>query len=237
MSHLHVCFACDAGMGSSALGASLIKRYLKEDAIQISNCAINCLNSTVDIVIIQKQLLGTIKNPQQYLNIYTVDHFLDEQKLKKIVKEIKTMLKEKTILAKDAITTNCPSVSSDEAIKQIGRLLLKKEYIEEPYIEGMIARDHDITTYIGNDIAIPHGEYDVKQYVKETGLAVMIYPSGIDWHGERVRIVIGIAAKGEEHMEILSNIALKLSDMSVVDDIVENQNVEDVYQILTSKEE
>lgn len=233
MKKLHVCFACDAGMGSSALGASILKRLLKNQNVKVSNSAISQLDSDIDIIITQEQLANTIKNKQIYKRIYTVDHYLNDEKIKKIVKEIRDMIKEKEVLSKESIVINCQTVDSDDAIRAVGSVLLKQHCIDEPYIEGMIKRDHDVTTYIGNDIAIPHGEYEVKQYVKETGLAVMTYPDGIDWHGQKVRVVIGIAAKGDDHMELLSNIALKLSDMETVDAIVNTQDIDYIYQVLT----
>ena len=99
----------------------------------------------------------------------------------------------------------------------------------------MLKRDHDLTTYIGNDLAIPHGEYDVKDYVKTTGMAVMIYPDGVEWNGNKARIVIGIAANGDAHMEILSNIALKLCDMDTVNQIVESKDINYIYDVLTKE--
>ena len=146
------------------------------------------------------------------------------------------MVDNNSILAKEAIVLNCKAATSDEAIVAVGKLLQDKGYIEEPYIQGMLNRDHDLTTYIGNDLAIPHGEYDVKDYVKNTGIAVMIYPQGINWNGNNARIVIGIAAKGNDHMEILTNIALKLSDMETVDKIVSCNNIDYIYDVLTKGE-
>ena len=104
-------------------------------------------------------------------------------------------------------------------------------YIDEGYIQGMLNRDHSLTTYIGNDIAIPHGEYEVKDCVKKTGIAVMIYPDGIRWADGRARIVIGIAAKNDDHMAILANIAEKLGEMEMVEKVVAG-DVETVYEIL-----
>ncbi|WP_300956359.1 PTS sugar transporter subunit IIA [uncultured Dubosiella sp.] len=111
--------------------------------------------------------------------------------------------------------------TSDEAICSIGQLLVEAGYVEAPYIQGMLNRDHNLSVYIGNDIAIPHGEYEVKDYVKKTGLAVDIYPEGITWgEGNTVRIVIGIAATTDEHVTILQNIAEKLGDMDMVEKVV-----------------
>lgn len=141
------------------------------------------------------------------------------------------------ILSKENIQLHCATCTSDEAIKAIGKKLLDAGYIDEPYIDGMLARDHSLSVYIGNNLAIPHGEYEVKDYVKKTGLAVMIYPDGIEWHGETAKIIIGIAAKNDDHMEILSNIACKLCEMETVDAIVASDNVDFIYDVLTKEEE
>ena len=146
------------------------------------------------------------------------------------------MIDNTSILAKEAIVLNCKASSSDEAIVAVGKLLQDKGYIEAPYIQGMLNRDHDLTTYIGNDLAIPHGEYDVKDYVKKTGIAVMIYPEGINWAGNQARIVIGIAAKDNDHMEILTNIALKLSDMDTVEQLISCNDINYIYDVLTQGE-
>lgn len=135
------------------------------------------------------------------------------------------------ILSQNNIRLNQKAATSDEAIVSVGKKLLEAGYIDEPYINGMLNRDHDITTYIGNDIAIPHGEYEVKDYVKQTGLAVDIYPDGISWGGGNVRIVIGIAATTDEHVAILQNIAEKLSDMDMVEKVVSG-DTRFIYEVL-----
>ncbi|OLU38681.1 hypothetical protein BO224_03190 [Erysipelotrichaceae bacterium NYU-BL-E8] len=133
------------------------------------------------------------------------------------------------------IRLNQKASCSDDAIVSVGKQLMNAGYIEEPYIQGMLNRDHDLTTYIGNDIAIPHGEYEVKDYVKKTGLAVDIYPDGIEWAGNKVRIVIGIAATTDEHVRILQNIAEKLCDMEMVEKVVSG-NQDTIHQILAITE-
>lgn len=142
----------------------------------------------------------------------------------------------KEVLSKKNIILNCKSCTSDEAIKAIGQLLVDDGYIMPEYINGMLERDHSLSVYIGNELAIPHGEYDVKDYVIETGLAVMIYPEGIDWHGETAKIIVGIAANGNDHMAILSNIAIKFCEMETVDAVVASQDKDYVYDVLTKEE-
>ena len=138
------------------------------------------------------------------------------------------------ILDVNNIRTGCRAATSDEAIFSVGQMLLDAGFIEEGYIQGMLNRDHGLTTYIGKDIAIPHGEYDVKDCVKRTGLAIQIYPDGIPWAGGTVRVVIGIAATTDEHITILQNIAERLGDMAVVEEVVSGTPAS-IHRIMTEK--
>lgn len=232
----NIYFVCDGGMGSSALGASLLRKKLKQLGMEevVRNTSIANVPDSCDIIVAHKGFYEQIKNKYPDKTIYVVDEFIDDNNYERIAKKI--MAENKEILKKEHILLNCKSVPSDEAIVSIGNMLMNAGYIKEPYIEGMLNRDHSLTTFIGNMIAIPHGEYEVKQYVDETGLAVMIYPDGIDWHGEEVKIVIGIAAKNDDHMEILANIACKLCEMEVVDSIVASQDVDYIYNVLTKED-
>lgn len=142
--------------------------------------------------------------------------------------------KKNQILRPENIHINCHAANSDEAIVSVGNLLLSAGYIEEGYIQGMLNRDHSLTTYIGNDIAIPHGEYEVKDCVKQTGLAIQIYPDGIKWADGNVRIVIGIAATTEEHVGILQNIAERLGDMDMVERVVKG-DPDFIYEVMTGE--
>lgn len=236
MKNKNIYFVCDGGMGSSALGASLLKKKLKQFGMEevVSNCSIAAVPANCDIIVAHRGFYEQIKKRYPNKTIYVVDEFIDDNNYERIVK--KMMAENKEILKKEHILLNCKSVTSDAAIVSIGKMLMNAGYIKEPYIEGMLNRDHSLTTFIGNMIAIPHGEYEVKQYVDETGLAVMIYPDGIDWHNEEVKIVIGIAAKNDDHMEILANIATKLCEIEVVEKIVASQDVDYIYDVLTKED-
>lgn len=135
------------------------------------------------------------------------------------------------ILVKKNIIVDCHGKDRNEAILAMGKLLRDSGYIKEGYIQGMLHREYNLTTYIGNDIAIPYGDYEVKDCVIKTGIAVMIYPEGISWSQDIVRIVIGIAAKNDEHLKILVNIADKLCEMDIVEKVVMG-NVDFIYDVL-----
>ena len=137
------------------------------------------------------------------------------------------------IIELENIVLNLESEDYEDVIRRSGKLLVDGGYVTEQYIEGMIARNRNFTTAIGNGIAIPHGEKDYKQYINKTGLSVMTYPQGIEWNGEKVYLVIGIAAKGNEHLEILENIVDRLDDSDAVMALIEANSKQAIYDLLT----
>ncbi len=137
------------------------------------------------------------------------------------------------LLKKDNVIVGAKAENKVDAIKQVGQLLVDSGYVRESYIEGMIAREDTFATYMGNYLALPHGVEAVKDDILSSGIAVMIFPDGVDWDGNVAKIVIGIAGKGGEHIEILSNIATKLIDVEVCEEIIES-DPEAIYEILTS---
>lgn len=244
-STLKIYFVCDAGMGSSAMGAGLLQKKLKKYKLpyRVKNCAIDQIPQDVDILVSHINFKNRIVERFPNRTYYGLEEFMDDAGYERIVKNIMLFSKKKeketkkdAILDKKNIILNCKAATSDEAIIAMGHLLKDAGYIEEGYIQGMLNRDHSLTTYIGNDIAIPHGEYEVKDCVKKTGIAVMVYPDGIKWADGMVRIVIGIAAKNDDHMTILANIADKLGDMDVVEQVVKG-DVDFIYNVLAKGDE
>ena len=122
--------------------------------------------------------------------------------------------------------------SKYDAIRMAGELLVKGGYVSDHYVEEMIKREDLSTTYIGNDIAIPHGTESAKNDVLESGISVIQVPEGVDFNGEKARVVFGIAGKDNTHLEILSNIAIFCSDMDNVEKIVAAKNEEEIMSLL-----
>lgn len=119
------------------------------------------------------------------------------------------------------IIINQPTEDKKSAIDRCGQLLAAAGYTDPQYTEGMHIRDESFSTAIGNFIAIPHGEKRYAQHIKKTGLCVVTYPQPIDWNGTPVKMVIGIAALGDEHMDILENIVDVMEDEETVTALVE----------------
>jgi PTS system mannitol-specific IIC component len=113
-----------------------------------------------------------------------------------------------------------------------GELLLAGGYVNEHYIEEMVKREDLSTTYIGNDIAIPHGTESAKNDVLDSGISVIQVPEGVDFNGDKARVVFGIAGKNNTHLEILANIAVFCSDMDNVEKLVKAETKEEIMDLL-----
>ena len=138
------------------------------------------------------------------------------------------------LLQRKNILVNCKAKEKEAVIREVGQVLCDSGYVEASYIEGMLEREKSFSTNIGNQIAIPHGVEAAKSKIKNSGIAVMVFPEGTLWNDEKVSIVIGIAAKGEEHLDILANIADKLSTEEAVAKML-HSSVDEIYSIFTGK--
>ncbi|MDW8317040.1 MAG: PTS sugar transporter subunit IIA, partial [Anaerolineae bacterium] len=112
------------------------------------------------------------------------------------------------ILTLDRIRLQATAADKTDAIRQAGELLVRGGCVEPPYIEGMLAREAIMSTYLGNGVAIPHGQNDDRPYILRTGVSVLQVPEGVEWEdGERAYLIIGIAATADEHVGVLANLA------------------------------
>lgn len=139
------------------------------------------------------------------------------------------------VLKKENIIQNCTPANKEDVIRQMGELLYNSGYIEKEYIQGMLEKEHVFNTNIGNEVAIPHGIEDTRKYIKKSGIGVMIFPQGTDWGSdEKVKIIVGIAGLGEEHMEILSKIAVVLSEPEDVQQVIAS-DIDAIYRLFTEE--
>ena len=126
--------------------------------------------------------------------------------------------------------------SKDDAIRQVGEVLVANGRIQPGYVESMLAREGQANTYLGNSIAIPHGQPAQRDLIETTGIAVLQIPAGVEWNpGEVVRLVVGIAAKSDEHLQILTNLTHVLDDSAAVQALVETDDAQVICDRLTGK--
>lgn len=133
------------------------------------------------------------------------------------------------VLTKENIELGVELDSQDEAIRRAGELLVQNGHVEEKYIDSMFEREKSVSTYMGNAVAIPHGTSDSKQWVEKSGLSILTVPEGVEYgDGNIAMLIIGIAGKGDEHLEILSSIAQVVSDEDNVAKIVQAESKEEL---------
>ncbi|MFD1065895.1 PTS sugar transporter subunit IIA [Oceanobacillus locisalsi] len=139
----------------------------------------------------------------------------------------------KDILSTENMELGVQFASKEEAVRHVGSILLNNGYIQESYIDKMLEREEVATTFMGNALAIPHGTEEGKKDVLETGLAVVTVPNGVDFgDGNTVNLLIGIAGKGDEHLEILSQIAIICSEAENVEKLTQASSKEEIMSML-----
>lgn len=156
--------------------------------------------------------------------------FFRKKKTETAAEEVKAVKKE--LLYKENIKVGCKADTKENVIRQVGQMLVDSGYVDQPYVEAMLEREKSFSTYMGNELALPHGVEAAKKEIKASGIAVMVFPEGTQWGDEIAKIVIGIAGVGEEHLQILGVIADKMLAPEAVEEIV-NGNADTVYNMLS----
>lgn len=139
-------------------------------------------------------------------------------------------------LSKEMIVLNQSFDTKEEAIRFCGEKLVAAGCVEPSYVDAMIRRDQMLSVYMGNFIAIPHGTEDSKKQVKKSGICIVQVPDGVNFGTEEdekiVTVLFGIAGLGEEHLELVQQIALYCSDMDNVVDLADALTKEEVVENL-----
>lgn len=141
----------------------------------------------------------------------------------------------KELLYKENIKVGCKPDTQENVIRAVGQMLVDTGYVDQPYVEAMLEREKSFSTYMGNELALPHGVEAAKKEIKASGIAVMVFPEGTQWGTEKAKIVIGIAGVGEEHLQILGVIADKMLAPNAAEELVKG-DVDTVYRVLSGKE-
>lgn len=230
-----IVFACDAGMGSSAMGATKFRNRLKavRPDIVVTNTSVDNIPSDCDITVVQTVLADRARECAPNAVLITIGNFLADPALDDLFFQLSTgdplmteAVNEETetqtsidpnILVPEGIILNQKSVTKEEAITAAGQLLTDLGYVDKEYIPLMLEREKIVTTYIGMGLAIPHGTTHDEGIIHKTGIVLIQYPEGIDFGDEKAQLVIGIAGKGGEHMEILSKICTALEDETILE--------------------
>jgi mannitol/fructose-specific phosphotransferase system IIA component len=136
------------------------------------------------------------------------------------------------VLTTDTIRLHGAATTREEAIAEVGALLVSAGAVTQDYVTAMFTRESSVSTYMGNLLAIPHGTNDAKDDVIRSAVAVIRYDAELDWGGHPVRFVIGIAGKGDSHLQVLGAIALVFSDLAAVDELLALESASDILDRL-----
>lgn len=237
-------FACDAGMGSSALGATRFRKRAAYENIDadISNCAIDDIPADTDIVVCQNHLKDRALERVERNSaeggkktvVIGIENFMDDPALDRLLESLKGGDHE--VLAKDNILTGLKTESKDEAILRAGHLLEQKGYVRKGYAEAMLKRENESTTYMGMGIAIPHGTDEAKKDIIRSGIVILQYPEGVDFGYEKAYLIAGIAGKGDEHIEILASLGETFEDEDKLKTMMSAEDPNIIYKILNNNE-
>lgn len=256
--------ACDAGMGSSAMGASMLRKKVQDAGlnIHVTNLAINSLPESADIVITHKDLTDRARKHAPNAHHISLTNFLDSEMYNQLVTKLLAaqnqsaanddqMVKVSVMAANDdSFEPQQPSVfqiqrenihlglkaaNKEEAIRFAGNKLVELGYAEPEYVDAMFEREALVPTYLGESIAVPHGTVEAKDRVKKTGIVICQYPSGIQFtedDDDVAKLVIGIAAKNDEHIQVITTITNALDEPEAIKKLTSTNDVEEILNIL-----
>ena len=247
--------ACDAGMGSSAMGAGVLRKKVQDANLDINviNLAINNLTSDADIVITHKDLTQRAKQYAPNAYHISLTNFLDSDLYSQLVNEL--------VAAQGVSNTNNSNIATstdsnqplfkltekdiflgltaqnkEEAIRFVGQKLVDNGYVEPVYIEAMLERERLTSTYLGESIAVPHGTIEAKDSVINTGIVFCQYPAGVKFGEEaddKAKIVIGIAARNNEHLDVIAKLTNALDDPNIIAKLSNTTRFDEVLAILS----
>lgn len=142
-----------------------------------------------------------------------------------------------TILDRTNIVAAGRATTREDAIQEAGGLLVSAGAVAPGYIDSMRQREETVSTFMGNGLAIPHGTNESKDEILRSALSFVRYSSPLDWGGEEVRFVVGIAGQNNEHLEILSKIAILFSEEDDVQKLIDAPDADALFALLADVNE
>ncbi|MDI3359288.1 PTS mannitol transporter subunit IICBA [Lelliottia sp. V106_10] len=260
LSHVRkIIVACDAGMGSSAMGAGVLRKKVQDAGlthISVTNSAINSLPPDVDLVITHRDLTERAMRQVPQAQHISLTNFLDSGLYTSLTERLVAAQRhtDNEVKVRDSLKDSFDPNDShlfrlgaeniflgrtashkEEAIRFAGEQLVKGGYVEPEYVDAMLEREKLTPTYLGESIAVPHGTVEAKDRVLKTGVVFCQYPAGVRFGEEEddiARLVIGIAARNNEHIQVITSLTNALDDESVIERLAQTTSVEEVLALL-----
>lgn len=263
LSHVRkIIVACDAGMGSSAMGAGVLRKKVNDAGlsnISVTNTAINNLPGDVDLVITHRDLTERAIRQAPHAQHISLTNFLDSglytDLTSRLVQANRSEGHREKVnaalsdsyddgqqhlfkLGADNIFLGNQATDKEQAIRFAGEQLVKGGYVEPEYVEAMLDREKLTPTYLGESIAVPHGTIEAKDRVLKTGIVFCQYPQGVRFGEDEediAKLVIGIAARNNEHIQVITSLTNALDDDSVITRLATTSSVQEVLDLLSGK--
>ncbi len=255
-----IVFACDAGMGSSAMGASVLRNKIRAAGfpdVKVTNSAIANLTDSYDVVITHQDLTERARPLTGKALHYSVDNFMSSPRYDEVVELVSHSNTAGApeaapatggahaatapeggsdggtagILVAESVLLSGTATTRDQAIDEAGKLLLDRGAVDAGYLDAMHEREESVSTYMGSFLAIPHGTNAAKDHIIKSAVSVIRYPEGIDWNGKEVKFVVGVAGINNEHLHILSSIAKVFTNKAQVAQLEAATTVEEVLDL------
>ncbi len=244
-----IVFSCDAGMGSSAMGASKFRNRLKKEGIniEVSYSSVDSIPSDAQVVVTHDNLKDRVLNANKNLQVIGIQNFLNDPNIENLFKNILENGRKndsdspsnkgnhkntQDIFNENNIILNASVKTKEEAIEMAGKLLFKNGYVKEDYIDGMLRRESLVSTYIGMGVAIPHGENDVKSSIIKSGITFIQLRDGVCFGEDMAYLIVGIAGVGDDHIKILSNLAEIIGDEENLKRLKESNSKKEILDII-----
>jgi mannitol PTS system EIICBA or EIICB component len=244
-----IVFACDAGMGSSAMGASVLRKKIHDAGhgeVSVVNKAISSLTDTYDLVVTHQDLTDRAMRSTGSAIHVSVDNFMASPRYDEIVELIEQSNSGSggsvahdagggvatDVLSESSISLGGRAKDRDAAIDEAGHLLVQAGAVDEAYVASMHEREQSVSTFMGNGLAIPHGTNEAKGSIRRTAISFVRYDLPLDWNGKQAEFVIGIAGAGDDHLALLSRIAEIFVDADRVAELRAARTPADVMAVL-----
>ena len=251
----NIVFACDAGMGSSAMGASVLRKKVNAAGfgdVKVTNQSIANLTDSYGLVVTHRDLTDRAKQRTGSAVHVSVEDFMSTPAYDEIVELLRKTnggagaapVEEAAAPASEApgddvlplssIVLSGTGSTASAAIDEAGGLLVTAGAVEPGYVTAMHEREKSVSTYMGNGLAIPHGTNDAKTAIRKTGISFVRYAEPIDWNGKPAEFVVGIAGAGNDHMALLTKIAHVFLDKEQVARLRAANSAEEIRAVLTA---
>ncbi|MFZ3405138.1 PTS mannitol transporter subunit IICBA [Aeromonas salmonicida] len=259
----NIVVACDAGMGSSAMGAGMLRKRVQAAGLDISvtNRAIDQLDDQVDWVITHKDLTERARRHAPNAHHISLTNFLDNGLYQELVQNLtlaanddvanpqllvaanddnyELQAAEVFTLSRHDVHLGLKADNKEAAIRAAGKLLAERGYVAPDYVNAMLEREQLVSTYLGESIAVPHGTIAAKEFVKRTGIVICQYPAGVAFGeaaDEVARLVIGIAARNDEHMQVITRLTNALDEPGLIDRLASTTDPQEFLDLLGAEQ-